>query len=169
MCGSDPNETLEKGDILTGRKKGTAERIFTLENLKTQIAANCVAAVSASEESMANQGLKGISELMDKSFAALTHEESLRKIQMATELLTESVTTQANTAKIVLDNLKSETKKALSNEKQNRVSEMAEEYGVPTKNLNFLKGKLIPMLPKAFKDLDISPETICNQMDMNKE
>ena len=71
-------------------------------------------------------------------------------------------------SEIVLENLQSEVKKAVNLEKQNRISEIAAEFGVTTNNMAVLKGKLVPSLPKTFRDLEISADTINAQMDTTK-
>ena len=76
---------------------------------------------------------------------------------------------QSETSKIVLDNLKSEVKQAVNLEKQNRIRDAAMEFGVATNNLTVLKDQLTPTLPKIFRDLTLTGETICNQMDDTKK
>lgn len=75
---------------------------------------------------------------------------------------------QQKISEIVLDNLQTEIRKAVTMEKQNKVSEMASEFGIPTNNLAILKEKLVPSLPKMFRDLKISADTINAQMDTTK-
>ena len=60
-------------------------------------------------------------------------------------------------------------KKAVNMEKQNRVSDIAAEFGVSTSNLGELRGKMILSIPKSFRDLKISADTINNQMDTTKK
>ena len=68
-----------------------------------------------------------------------------------------------------MDNLKSEMRQAVSLEKQNRVRDAALEFGIATNNLNMFKGQLTPTLPKIFRDLNISGDTVNNQMEEGKK
>ena len=73
------------------------------------------------------------------------------------------------TSKIVMDNLKSEMKQAVTLEKQNRIRDAALEFGISTNNLEVFKGQLTPTLPKIFRDLKLSGEDIRTQMDDTKK
>ena len=59
-------------------------------------------------------------------------------------------------------------KKAVKLEKQNRISDMAAEFGVSTSNIGELRGKLTLAIPKSFRDLKITADTIISQMDTAK-
>ena len=60
-------------------------------------------------------------------------------------------------------------KKAVNLEKQNRISDMAAEFGVSTSNLGELRGKLTLSIPKNFRDLKVTADTINAQMDITKK
>ena len=75
---------------------------------------------------------------------------------------------QQKVSEAVFDNLNAELKKAVGLEKQNRISDIAGEFGVSTNNLALLQGKLVPSLPKTFRDLKITADTINSQMDVGK-
>ena len=60
-------------------------------------------------------------------------------------------------------------KKAVSLEKQHRISDMAAEFGVSTSNVGELRGKLTLAIPKQFRDLKVSADTINAQMDTTKK
>ena len=69
--GFDPEENPDLCDMMSNRKEGTGERIFNLTELKDAIFTNCVKAESESQNAPSERGIRGISELMSKSLAAL--------------------------------------------------------------------------------------------------
>lgn len=60
-------------------------------------------------------------------------------------------------------------KNAVNREKQNRISDMAAEFGVPTSNIGDLRGKLVLSIPRSFRDLKLTAEGINSQMDTAKK
>ena len=69
--GFDPENNPDLCDMLANRKSGTGERIFNLSEVKDMIFTNCVKAESESREKPSDRGIRGISELMNKSLSAL--------------------------------------------------------------------------------------------------
>ena len=69
--GFDAEVTPTIGDTITGRKNGTANRIFDINNLKSGTAANCVSATNASRETPSQKGIRGMQNLLEKTFSAL--------------------------------------------------------------------------------------------------
>ena len=68
--------------------------------------------------------------------------------------LSECLEIQTKTSEKVLENLQSEIKHAVNLEKQNKIMDTASEFGVAAKNVSELRGKLIPVLPKIFKEVE---------------
>ena len=69
--GFDPEESPDLCDMMSNRKEGTGDRIFNLTEMKDAIFTNCVRAETESQNTPSERGIRGISELMSKSLAAL--------------------------------------------------------------------------------------------------
>ena len=84
-------------------------------------------------------------------------------------MLTDCLNKQKKLSEVVFQNLESEMKTAINLEKQNRIADIASEFGVSTNNLAVLRGKLTPAIPKMFRDIKVSGDSINNQMDVSKK
>ena len=105
------------------------------------------------------------------------------------KLLTDGINRQLDTSAMVLENLDQEVRNAVANERQNKISDAASMFGISTGDMSFLRyeskkytcaktqsltlfiyfrGSLTPTLPKIFKELDLSSETILSTMEIGK-
>ena len=86
----------------------------------------------------------------------------------ALETIVECVHTQNDTAVRVLENLHHQAAEAVRNEKKNRIKTTAKNFGINTSDMNTLKTKLTPVIPYAWRDIEIKPEDLEVKMDVSK-
>ena len=98
----------------------------------------------------------------------LKYGPTQRKLSKALETVLECTRQQQETAGKVIENLQQQATEAVQLEKRNQVVKTAKSFGVATNDLEFLKVKLTPILPKMWKEIGIKPEDLELKMESSK-
>ena len=86
----------------------------------------------------------------------------------ALETLVECTQMQNDTAIRVLENLHQQAAEAVRLEKKNQIKTTAKNFGINTNDANTLKAKLTPVIPYAWRDIEIKPEELEVKMEASK-